>query len=105
MMSVFVPMAFVIVEFSMNRIEIPPSYVISLLIVVLSYIVGTMMGQELLSQPIYPDILDWKFEPPYFEPGQFAAFIVILTIGSACFFFILVFLSMLKSKFCCKRKQ
>lgn len=57
--SAYIPMIFALLEFCMNRIEVPPRLVTLNIGVYLGYLLITFCGQELFSQPIYPSVLDW----------------------------------------------
>lgn len=59
LMSIYTPMVFVTIEFFLNQIEIPPRVALASIGVSLLYLGNTYIGQYLLSQPIYPSIVDW----------------------------------------------
>lgn len=60
--TIYLPICCCLIEFSVNRIQIPPWIVIVQIGVGVAYLLCNFIGQMLLSQPIYPDTIDWLFE-------------------------------------------
>jgi len=62
--TIYLPICCCLIEFSINRIQIPPWVVIVQIGVGVAYLLCNFIGQMLLSQPIYPDTIDWLFKQP-----------------------------------------
>jgi multidrug transporter EmrE-like cation transporter len=60
--SIFVSLAFILIEFSLNRIELDPFHVVFPILTAIAYLGTTFVGQYLYSAPIYPGLLDWDIE-------------------------------------------
>jgi hypothetical protein len=102
-LTIYVPMGFVCLEFCLNRIRIPAKFVVVQLVVAVAYLLGTFFGQFLLSQPIYPNITDWMFAQN--TDGAFAAFFLIMIFAGMAIFYLLMFISHFKVSKCCLSRE
>ena len=96
--SIFVPQAFVIVEFFFNRIQMPAHLFWIPVLICTAYLVLSFAGQNLLSQPIYPYTLDWTFTDSE-RTAHTMTFIAILYIGVIFFFYLFLYLNRFKNSY------